>query len=584
LLRNLLGLLRPWRGRLTLIGVAILAAAAFEVIPPLVIRRIVDAHLTVRQPNGLLVLAFLYLGAASAVHLTTFLYNYLAVALAQGVLSDLRVRLFAHVQRLPISYFDRVPIGDVISRCTADLDALDTVFSSSVAVLLANLVRLGAIAVAMLALSVPLTLIAALLVPPLALLTRFLQVRMRRAERDNRIAIGAINTRLHEALRSIEVIRAFQREPEFVRGFREALRRGLAASNRSTFFNALYLPNTSIVAALAVAGLLGVGTRPMVATLGVSLGSLIAFLILIQRFFQPLTTLGEEWQTVQGAMAGGERIFDTLALPVDHAPTEAVGLDGAGQPAISLDHVEFGYTEGQRVLHGISLQVKRGEHVALVGRTGAGKSSALHLTAGLYRPSSGTVRVAGCDPASLPDSVRDRVLGVVPQTVDLFSGTVMDNLTFGDTSVPRSAAYEACRLSGADTFIRALPEGYDTELSGTGGRGAHLSAGQRQLLALARALVHQPAVLLLDEATAAVDGISDGAFRASLRDLMLRRDCSALTVAHRLSTALATDRIIVLDKGHIVEEGRPSDLAAAGGRFAALLELEAAGWDWRTSS
>jgi ATP-binding cassette, subfamily B, multidrug efflux pump len=584
LVLNLLGLLRPWRGRLTLVGVAILAAAAFEVIPPLVIRKIVDAHLAVRQPNGLLFLACLYLAAASAVHVTTFLYNYLAATIAQGVLSELRVRLFAHVQRLPTSYFDRFPIGDIISRCTADLDTLDAVFSSSVAVLLANLVRLGTIGVAMLALSVPLTLVAALVVPPLALLTRLLQVRMRRAERDNRIAVGAINTRLHEALRSIEVIRAFQREPEFVRGFRQALRRGLAASNRSTFFNALYLPNTSIVAAFAVAGLLWIGTQPMVATFGVSLGSLIAFLILIQRFFQPLTTLGEEWQTVQGAMAGGERVFATLALPVDGVPTEALPLDGAGQPAISLDHVEFGYIEGQRVLHAVSLQVKRGEHVALVGRTGAGKSSALHLAAGLYRPSRGTVRVVGRDPVSLHESERHRVLGVVPQMVDLFSGTVMDNLTLGDISVPPTAVYEACRLSGADGFIRALPGGYDTELSAGGGRGAHLSAGQRQLLALSRALVHEPAVLLLDEATAAIDGVSDRAFRASLRELMLRRGCSVLTVAHRLSTALATDRIIVLDKGHIVEEGTPADLAAAGGRFAALLELEAAGWDWRTSS
>src|SRR5262249_21572410 len=296
-LPHLLGLLRPWRARLTLVGVAVLAAAAFEVVPPLVIRTIVDAHLTVRQPDGLLFLAVLYLAAASAVQATTFVYNYLAAMITQGALSDVRVRLFAHGQRLPTSYFDRVPLGDIVSRCTAGLDTLDAVFSSSVAVLLANLVRLGTIAVAMVALSIPLSLMAALVVPPLALLTRFLQVRMREAERENRIAVGAINTRLQESLRSIEVIRAFQREPEFVLAFREVLRRGLIAYNRSTLFNAIYLPNTAAIAALAVAGLLWIGTREMFTVLGVSLGTLTAFLLLIQRFFQPLTALGEEWQS-----------------------------------------------------------------------------------------------------------------------------------------------------------------------------------------------------------------------------------------------------------------------------------------------
>jgi ATP-binding cassette subfamily B multidrug efflux pump len=584
LLGSLFGLLRPWRVRVTLVTVSVLAAAAFELVPPLVIRRIVDSHLSAGQPDGLLFLALLYLGAAAAVQLMTLAYNYLAATIAQGVLSALRVRLFAHVQRLPTSYFDRVPIGDVISRCTADIDTLDTVFSSNVALLLANLVRLGTITVAMVALSLPLSLVAALIVPPLALVTRFLQVRVRQAERDNRRAVGAINARLQENLRSTEVIRAFGREPEFVAGFRQILLRGLAASNRSSFFSSVYTPMTAILSALAVAALLWAGTQEAVVALGISLGTLTAFLILMQRFFQPITALGEEWQTVQGAMASAERIFGTLALaPEGPLAVVAGGVDEAGPPPISLSHVEFGYTDGELVLHGISLDVRRGEHVALVGRTGAGKTSVLHLLAGLYRPWSGSIRVAGRDPALLDESERRRVLGVVPQVVQLFSGTVMENLTLGDASVPDVAVYEACRIAGADAFIRALPQGYHTELSGSGsGKGTHLSAGQQQLLALARALVGKPAVLLFDEATAAIDSASDSAFRAALRVSVLPQGCGVLTVAHRLSTALETDRIIVLDKGHIVEEGRPTELAASGRRFAALLELEAAGWDWRT--
>jgi ATP-binding cassette, subfamily B, multidrug efflux pump len=583
LLRSLFGLLRPWRLQAIFVVVSVLAAASFELVPPLVIRTIIDAHLAVGRAEGLLSLALLYLGATGAVQAMTFVYNYLTATIAQRVLSALRVRLFAHVQRLPTIYFDRVPLGDVISRCTADIEVLDTVFSSNVALLLANLVRLATITVAMVALSLPLSLVGALIVPPLALITRFLQVRVRRAERENRRAVGAINVRLQENLRGTEVIRAFGREAESVAGFRQVLRRGLAASNRSTFFSAVYTPMTAILSALAVAALLWAGTRDVLAAFGISLGTLTAFVILMQRFFQPITALGEEWQTVQGAMAGAERIFGTLALPTDETRRIADSGDGVRPSAIVFSHVKFGYVEGEPVLHGMSFEVTRGEHVGLVGRTGAGKTSALHLVAGLYSPWSGSIRVAGLDPALLDESERRRVLGVVPQVVQLFSGTVMENVTLSDASVPEIAVYDACRIAGADAFIRALPQGYHTELSGSGsGRGTHLSAGQQQLLALARALVRRPAVLLFDEATAAVDSASDAAFRAALRRSVLPQGCGVLTVAHRLSTALETDRIIVLDKGHIVEEGPPAALAASGGRFAALLELEAAGWDWRT--
>jgi len=614
------------------VAVFVLGAAVFELAPPLNIRTIVDRHLTVGRSDGLLLLAVLYLGASAAVQGMTFLYSYLAATMAQGILSTLRVRLYAHLQRLPTSYFDQTPSGDTVSRCTADVDTLDTVFSSHVVTLLANVVRLATISVAVVALSPPLTLVAALVMPPLVLVTRVLQRRVRDAERDNRIAVGAITVHLQESLRSAEIVRAFGREGEFAAGFRRVLSQALTASNRSTFFSALYTPATAILSALAVAALLWAGTQQAFAAFGISLGTLTAFLILLQRFFQPLTALGEEWQTVQGALAGAERIFGALALAPDDLagpkdmggpemapqspqrsgrpgeavaaldtpqrssrPGEAVALleilrqapkertQGAGDPAlIVLEHVVFGYAPGQPVLHGVSLQVRPGEHVAVVGRTGAGKTSALHLLAGLYRPWAGTVRVAGHDPISLAESERRVVLGVVPQVVQLFSGTVLENLTLGDESIPEDAVHAATRIAGADTFIRALPSGYQTLLnSGSGGAGTQLSAGQQQLLALARALVTKPAVLLLDEATAAIDSASDAAFRTALRRSVLAQGCAVLTVAHRLSTAMEADRVIVLDRGSIVEEGAPTQLAGAGGRFAALLELEAAGWDWR---
>jgi len=244
----------------------------------------------------------------------------------------------------------------------------------------------------------------------------------------------------------------------------------------------------------------------------------------------------------------------------------------------------FGYHPGQPVLHRATLRVESGEHVAIVGRTGAGKSTALQLLAGLYTPWTGTVRIVGRDPALLGEAERKQMLGVVPQVVQLFSGTILDNLTLGDSSISDEAVFDAAAVTGIDAFVRTLPQGYRTWLGhGADGRGAQLSAGQQQLLALARALAHKPRVLLLDEATAAIDNASDAAFRAALRRSVLPAGCAVLTVAHRLSTAIEADRVIVIERGAIVQEGAPGELARRPGRFAALLELEAAGWDWRSS-
>jgi ATP-binding cassette, subfamily B, multidrug efflux pump len=336
-----------------------------------------------------------------------------------------------------------------------------------------------------------------------------------------------------------------------------------------------------ILSALAMALVLWVGVagRDVLASLDISLGTLTAFVLLLQRFFVPMMTLGNEWQTVQAALAGLERIFQVLALPADTArPGSPRQSQSRRKAAIELREVCFGYLPNRPVLRHVSLAAEPGEHIVLVGRTGAGKSSVLHLLGGLYTPWSGTVRVAGADPAVLTDEERRRTLGVVLQVVQLFRGTVLDNLTLGDGAVSREAIERAAAIAGAAAFIEALPQGYDTLL----GSGIQLSAGERQLLALTRALVWDPAVLLLDEATAAVDSASEAAVRAALRAAVAGSGRAVLTVAHRLAAAEDADRVLVMEAGQIVEAGPPDELIRRGGRFAALLELEAAGWDWQT--
>jgi ATP-binding cassette, subfamily B, multidrug efflux pump len=574
--RHIGSLLRTRRALVAGIAGSVLAAAVLELAPPLIIQRLVDEHLAVGQGQGLWGLAALYLLATGGVQLLGLATSYLTARVAQGVLRDLRVRLFVHLQKLPTPYFDQTPLGDLISRVTADVDTLDTLFSSGVASLLADVLRLGSVVVAMLVLSPRLTLVSGVVVLPLLWLTRVFQRRVRDAERDNRQAIGRLNTHLQESLTGVEVIRAFGREAHFVHRFRVALREALAAYNRATFSASLYTPLTAMLSAAAVAVLLWVGARTALAPAGISLGTLVAFVLLFRRFFTPIMNLGEEWQTVQSALSGTERILQVLNLPLDETSRPNTWPKADGEMGLSMRQVTFGYHPSEPVLHQLTLRVRPGEHVALVGRTGAGKTSTLHLLAGLYTPWSGSVQAAGHDPRSLPDVDRRRLVGVVPQLVQLFSGTVLENLTLADPAVSRADVERAAALTGADGCIRTLPEGYDTRLGN--GSGAELSAGQRQLLALTRALVWDPPVLLLDEATALIDSATETAFRAALR---AGRPRAVLSIAHRLATAREADRVIVMDAGRVVEEGAPDVLIQRGGRFGALLELEAAGWGWR---
>lgn len=577
-LHQIRALLRTRRALVVGIVLSVLAGAALELAPPLLMKNIIDEHLAAGRANGLLLLAMAYLLASGGVQGLSFMTNYLTALAAQSALRDLRVRLFAHMQKLSMPYYDQTPLGDLISRCTADVDTLDTLFSSGVASLLADVLRLVSVVIAMLVLSPLLSLVSVLVVPPLWWITRFFQVRVRDAERNNRQAIGRLNTHLQETLSGVEVIRAFGREATFTQRFRLALSAAVAAFNQAAVYASLYTPLMAILSSLVVALLLWVGALSRLTTWNISLGTLTAFVLLFRRFFAPIINLGDEWQTVQSALSGAERIFQVLTLPIDeHPKRREVPSDKPETIGIELRDVTFGYLSERPVLRGISLHVRAGEQVALVGRTGAGKTSALHLLAGMYAPWSGTVCTAGLDPRQLSDGERRRRMGVVPQTVQLFSGTILDNLTLGDTTVTRQDVERAATITRAADFITALPLGYETPL-GVGNGNAQLSSGQQQLLALTRALVWDPPVLMLDEATALVDSATEAAVRDALRMDATR---AVLIIAHRLATAREADRVIVMEAGQIVEEGQPAELIERGGRFVALLELEAAGWDWR---
>ncbi len=582
--RQLLEILAPRKLRILVIAITILVGAGLELVPPLVLKQIVDNHLTPGITQGLWFLAFLYLASVTGVQALGFLTSYLTALTAQGALNDLRVRLYRHLQRLPIRYYDQNPLGDIISRCTADVDTVDTLFSSGVAGLVTDLIRLVTVSIAMIALSPILALISAVVVPPLLWITNAFRLRIRDAERKNRIAVGLLNTHLQETFGGVEVIRAFGREPVIVARFRRVLEKTLKAYNLSAKYSALYTPIMQILMAIAITLLLWGGAQAGLQAVQISLGTLTAFVLLFKRFFDPITSVGEEWQTVQSALSGAERIFQVLDLPVEEEALSASGTHIKPTAGILVSDLTFGYFENQPVLNRVTLSVAPGEHVALVGRTGAGKSSILNLLGGLYTPWQGTIQVAGLDPHQIPEIERRRFIGVVPQAVQLFSGSVLDNLTLGDPDVPVEAVERAVQIAGAKGLIQSLPKGYETQISNGAGEGVQLSSGQRQMLSLARALIWDPAVLLFDEATSAIDSASEAAFRQALLAETSRHQRAILTVAHRLSTAREADRVIVLDNGRVMETGTPAELIQKGGRFAALLELEAAGWDWHADA
>lgn len=578
-------LVRPWRRLLMLVVACVIGAALAGIVPPLVIRYVVNHDLLRRTTSGLVPAALVYLGSVAADSAFSFAYGYLSAIVAQRAIAAVRVRLFAHLCRLPVAYLDRTPLGDTISRATADVETIDALFTDGIATLVGQTASLGAVAIAMVAISPVLSAMSLAVIPPLALTSRWLQLRVRTAERQTRVAIGELNVQLSETVGGAETIRAFGREGSFVERFRVALRQTLVAQERSVRYNAFFTPITSLLSAVAVGGLLWVGAGGLLRSAGVDLGTLIAFVLLFQSFFAPIVALGDQWNSVQAAIAGAERVFDVLDLPAEVAVTGSTPR-AVSHGGIVVADVSFGYANGAPVLRRVSLVVRPGEQVAVVGRTGAGKSTLLALAGGLYDPSAGEIFVAGHPPRSLDEDQRRRLLGVVPQNVQLFSASLRSNLTWDDIAISDDAIDRVVELVGLGPFVDTLPTGLDTVLAGSGGGEGLLvlSAGERQLVALARALLAEPAVLLLDEATASIDAGSDAAFRSALKRTAWAKGCAVLTVAHRISTARDADRVVILDSGQIVEEGTPTALIAAGGRFAALAELDAAGWAWDDAS
>jgi len=568
-LKGLLSLVRPYRGRAILMFAALVVGVAASLAPAPLATMAIDQGITKGDVGALDWIVAAFVASALIAWGMTYVQTYLTGWVGQHILQDLRRQIFRHLQKQPVGFYERRPAGVLISRMTNDVEALDSLVTDSVVTLFqASLTLIGTVVI-LVVLDLQLALITFLIFPIMFLGSLLFRIASADAYRRTRETIGAITAYLQESLSGIRVVRSFAQEPRHREVFGELNARNRDANLTTVKLNAAYFPVVEMVSALATVAVLLVGGYQVIQG-DILIGVLVGFVAALNGFFEPINQLSQVYTTYQSGMAALDKIFELL----DEEPSMVEKEDAVELPRlhgrVTFEDVSFSYKkedtgETRYALRDVTLDIPPGQTVALVGATGAGKSTFAKLVARFYDPTSGRVLVDGHD---LPDvalpSLRSQ-LGIVPQEGFLFSGTIADNIAFGRPDATREEVVAAAHAVGADTFIERLAGGYDMEV---GERGVQLSAGQRQLLAFARALVADPRILILDEATANVDLHTESRIEEGLRRLLAGR--TAIVIAHRLSTIRQAGRIVVLDQGRIVEQGSHDELIEAQGAYYGL--------------
>ena len=562
--RQLLDELRPHGRSLALALVLVAIGALSQAIGPWLIGRAIDRDILGGDPAGLV--------RTMAMLFVVYVVGTLAQrgqirqvgAIGQSILASMRGRIFERLLRLPLRYFDRRPVGDLMSRVTNDVDTLNQLLSQGFTQLLGSLFSLIGIVVAMLILDWRLALVCFAIIPVMLLTNVLFARRARRAFRVTRETVGDVTAGLQEEIVGIREAQAFNRTEANIERFRERNAQNRAANVQAVAITSAFAPTIDVLSTLSTAVVIGFGGY-LVVTGTLTVGLLTAFLIYVQQFFRPVQLASQVYTQAQAALAGAERIYNILdEEPEPHDPPGTPELHDV-EGSIVFENVTFAYEPGRPVLHDVSFEVERGQTVALVGPTGAGKTTIANLIPRFYDVSAGSVRVDGHDVRQVERrSLREQIATVLQEPF-LFSGTVAENIGYGRPGTSREEIENAARAVRAHGFISALPEGYDTVL-GTG--GGTLSGGQRQLVSFARAVLADPRILILDEATSNVDTRTEALIQEALRTLLEGR--TSVVIAHRLSTIRNADLILTIESGRIAERGTHSSLLAAGGLYADL--------------
>ncbi len=577
LFRRIVGYLAPYKGWVVLALVLVLAVAFLGPLRPKLIQVAIDRYIVPGDLGGLSEIIYLLVGVLVAEGVLSFVTAYLTQWIGQHAIYDMRTAVFRHLQKQPLRFFDRTPIGRLITRATSDVETLSDVLSAGFVTILGDLFRLIFIAYFMFTLDVTLALVSLAVMPFMVWATMVFRKKVRVQYRETRKQVARLNSFMQEHVTGMSVVQLFNREKEEARRFASINEDNRRAQIKTVFYFALFYPAVEIIAAVALGLVLWVGG---VAALSeyVTLGVLIAFIQYVRQFFEPIRNLSDQYNTLQSAMTGAERIFglldEDLSLPQSAEPFAPTAFRGE----IEFKNVWFTYDVGvpdgeaqepNWILRDVSFRAAPGQSVAIVGATGAGKTTIINLLLRFYDIQKGQILVDGVDVRDYAvDSLR-RHIGLVLQDVFLFSGSVERNVALGDESVTLATIREASALIGADRFIEKLPQAYAQDVRE---RGATLSHGQRQMLSFVRALVYDPRVLVLDEATSSVDTETEEAIQSALEKLLEGR--TSLIIAHRLSTIQHADQILVMHRGEIRERGTHQELLAQAGLYRRLYELQ----------
>ena len=558
------GLTQPYRRRTAFSVLSLLAATATALAPPYLAKYALDDAIKAQGGRQLYLVVAIFVAAGLANWAMFYVETYMTGWVGERILADLRVRLFRHLQRLSLGFYERNRAGVIISRLTNDVEAIDQLVTDGVTSLVQNSLTLIGTAIILFILDWRLALATCAVIPLMSLATAFFRKRSARAYAAVRERLGLLTATLAEDISGMRVVQSFTREQPAYDNFRAVARRYRQSNMQTVVLNGIYFPVVDLLSSVALAVVLAYGGHLYFGG-SLSLGTLFAFMLYVQNFFDPVQQLSQLYNTFLSATAALDKIIGVL----DEEP-EVVDRPGATELAqihghVAFEAVRFTYGRGDEVLHGIDLDVPAGTTVALVGHTGAGKSTIAKLLARFYEPTHGRLTIDGVDLNDVTQSSLRRQLGVVPQEGFLFAGTVAENIAFGKPDATADEIVRAAQTVGAHDFVLRLEDGYETQL---GERGTRLSLGQRQLVAFARALLADPRILILDEATSSVDIGTERRIEEALEVLLADR--TAFIIAHRLSTIRDADLIVVLEHGRVVEQGSHDELLAARGLYTSL--------------
>jgi ATP-binding cassette subfamily B multidrug efflux pump len=569
LMRRLLTYLRPYWRQVAIAFAAIIVGAGASLAQPYLIKMAIDEHIATLQLEGLSGLAALYVAILAAAFAADYVQTWTLQLTGQRIMFDLRMAIYGHLQRLDLKYYDRNPVGRLMTRVTSDVDVINDLFTAGVVTIFSDLFTLLGIMVILLVMNWQLALVAFTVLPLIALVTQWFRNNVRESYRVVRGWIARINAFLQENITGMATVQLFRREALNFDRFDEIDRKHRDANIESIFYYAVFYPAIEAIGALSLALIIWYGGVRVLGG-GLTLGALVAFSQYSQRFFRPISDMSEKFNVMQSAMASSERIFKVLDEPVAiETPPQPATRQAPAEGHIAFERVWFAYNGTDWVLKDVSFDVKPGERVGIVGATGSGKTTLINLLLRFYDVQRGRITVDGVDIRQLDVADLRGLFSLVLQDVHLFSGTIADNIRLGRASIDDERVRSAARAVHADGFVQRMAGGYAAPVAE---RGSTLSVGQKQLLSFARALAFDPRVLILDEATSSVDTETEILIRDALAALMAGR--TTIAIAHRLSTIQGMDKILVLHKGSVREAGTHQELLAARGIYFKLFQLQ----------